>query len=671
MESNVDSHNNKYSDSINLNEIADSVGEFSIPKKSRNEGKPLAPKDRDKKEIKDQITKEYDDKLSILIKNKKVILSYKAGEKAFKSRRTKSYNNFVKMLKLYQENKGIDDLYFFEECTSHRDIYLEWLYGVTKFKKDPNIKALKNHDHYLFRYIVDAPYVYHDDNTGNTYIYIEMHYEHKIRYFLVDSSKSNTNTFRYRAVLDGNEFKSFRNEYVLSQKLAMITDSDKGKNKYIFYHDDQNNDLTERNYSIMCDLKQMLYEEKEYKGDISSIKSRLINFLDVLKISELTELFGLLVNYKMVYHFADYDMFYVLPKKVNGNLSANLLMEIMETLKVEYEIPVFINPDNKTCSAIEKGNKSKSQYITPNICGIIINIAASKNERIIDKNSDLIISYDKYKDFVFVLKLLAEYSFFERKYYNKADKRLYSYLVFVAKHNSLKCNDTSLAAFNGIYCVLSYFLRNKIIELDVVLDVFGSMFNVYLQSDEVDEIVNGVNVSGDVHNTDDSVCQECISECFADNNDSEELMLTVEGQGVIEQRQFNESDIEEIFRLMCEKLHAESIKYDACNDEKQTSIVNDIIPFVKKFKKNNCDAWCFVTENDEPVKFFFKKSISGFLENKVGRHNIDNVFELLYKYIVEHNRSINPKTVSKSDDLRKYNVFSGKKYYVIFLNDGK
>lgn len=175
----------------------------------------------------------YLETLNLLIENRKKILSYKSGRKAFKSLRKNSYERFIKILKEYGSNNGINDIYYCETDIDRRDTYLEWLYGIKKFKSEVN--DLSKYNSYYFDYIIDAPYVYTDKITGKTYLYIELHYENRIKSVLIDSASMSNKNLLYKVIANQYEMDSFRREVYLSHKLAMITS--KNPSKYRISHD--------------------------------------------------------------------------------------------------------------------------------------------------------------------------------------------------------------------------------------------------------------------------------------------------------------------------------------------------------------------------------------------------------------------------------------------------
>lgn len=592
----------------------------------------------------------YIEMLNLLIENRKNILSYKSGRKAFKNLRENSYERFTEILKEYSSNNGIDEIYYFERDIDSRDVYLEWLYGVKRFKD--GINDLSEYNRYSVDYIVDAPYVYHDKFTQKTYLYIELHYVNKIKTFLINTSSMSNKSFLYRVVANQFEMDSFRRAVNLSQKLAMLTY--KESHKYTFFQNSDNKYLFGFK-NVPKNRGTHNIEEIYVFGDNSrrSLMSCLILFVDVLNQLNLIELWGLLINHKFAYPCVNYNEYYVISDKANNMVVKNCINDFFKWLGIKNEIPIIENPDKKTIPIYESyGKHNYSELICPVIRGIIINTDNAEN----DKTKLQHIGFLEYKAISKFSSIMFLHSEFSYMCYNKKDRNLYNYFQFIAKYNSKKSNKTSLAAFSGLFYFFSFFVKSCAIRYDILIEAFEDLFEVQVNKDELISLG---------YLTEDELIIPGEETTISQGELQNEVIKTLEFDvsDIISEQQMNTSsnqyDTEKIYQSMCQFIYNKYKKEQ--NDDEEM--------FIKRFKKEKRYGLCFLCKgekDDEPVKKWIKDWI-------IERYNDagEYIFEKLLNCILEHNERINKKTVRIEGGFKKYNITGNRKCYIIILDIAK
>ena len=602
----------------------------------------------------------YLETLNLLIENRKKILSYKLGRKAFKSLRKNSYERFIKILKEYGSNNGINDIYYCETDIDRRDTYLEWLYGIKKFKSGVN--DLSKYNSYYFDYIIDAPYVYTDKSIGKTYLYIELHYVNRIKTILIDSDKMSNKNLLYKAVANHYEMESFKREVFLSHKLAMLTF--KRSSEYILFHDSDRKDLLRR----VDEDKSLMNEIIHYKANLAKFKYKnkvnmdFTTVMEVLERYDLVELWGVLVNYNYAYPKAYCNKYYFAQDKANTYIAENLICDILNWLEIEDLIPIIYS-DQKLDKALQKNNTTCCLFNDCKICGIVI-----KRKEV---NEIKGVSFDEYRRFRGLFEyLVGDKSDIDSMRYNNSERMLYGYLEFRVKYSSSMSNETVFAAFNGLFYFYSYFIKKGVIKYDSLFKVLENTFKIDIDIDEIirldfipeDYIVTEKSVSIDKVN--DELSNEVIDEY--ESNIARQQMSTAP-------KQYNTDDVERVYKSMCDIELRGNVIYDEQNKEDKQKIADGTEPFLKYFKKKERYALCFLEDEKSEN---YKESKDPFITTLITKmfQEIDGVtvdkkaVDMLYKCILEHNRRIDKKTVGSSYNLKKINVFSGKKHFVVFLD---
>lgn len=602
----------------------------------------------------------YIEMLNLLIENRKKILSYKSGRRAYKILRKESYIRFIVLLKEYSSNNGIDEIYFYEWDIESRDIYLKWLYGIKKFKSGVN--DLSKYNSYYFDYLIDAPYVYTDKSTGKTYLYIELHYDNRIKAILVDSDKMSNKNLLYKVVANHYEMESFRREVFLSHKLAMLTS--KKSSKYVLFHDSDRKELLNR----VDEDKSLVNEVNHYKANLpefshkNKVNRDFTTVMEVLERYDLVELWGLLVNYNYAYPKAYCNKYYFVQDKANTYIAENLIRDILNWLDIEDSITIVYS-DQKLDKALQKNNTIRCLLNDCNFCGIVMKTH--------DINEIKGVSFDEYR----VIKsffefLVGDKSDIASMKYNDSERMLYAYLEFRVKYSSSMSNETVFAAFNGLFYFYSYFIKKGVIKYDSLFKVLENTFKIDIDIDEIirldfipeDYIVTEKTVSLDkVH---DELPNEVIDE-YESNIDEKQMNIAP--------KQYDKEDIERVYKSMCYIELRKNVIYDEQNKEDKQKIADGTEPFLKYFKKKERYALCFLEDEKSEN---YKESKDPFITTLITKmfQEIDGVtvdkkaVDMLYKCILEHNRRIDKKTVGSSNNLKKFNVFSGKKHFVVFLD---
>lgn len=254
--------------------------------------------------------------------------------------------------------------------------------------------------------------------------------------------------------------------------------------------------------------------------------------------------------------------------------------------------------------------------------------------------------------------------------YNDSERMLYGYLEFRVKYSSSMSNETVFAAFNGLFYFYSYFIKKGVIKYDSLFKVLENTFKIDIDIDEIirldfipeDYIVTEKSVSIDKVN--DELSNEVIDEY--ESNIAEQQMSTVP-------KQYDTDDVERVYKSMCYIELRENVIYDEQNKEDKQKITDGTEPFLKYFKKKERYALCFLEDEKSEN---YKESKNPFITTLITKmfQEIDGVtvdkktVDMLYKCILEHNRRIDKKTVGSSNNLKKLNVFSGKKHFVVFLD---
>lgn len=583
----------------------------------------------------------YLEMLDMLLENRNTILSYKSGRKAFKKLREDSYDSFIDLLEEYSSNKGVEDCYYSERSIERRYKYLEWVYGLKEFK---NGNDLSKYNKYFFDYIIDAPYAYYDNITKKTYFYIELHYVNKITALLINSESDFYNTFLYKVVADQYEMDNFKRKVKVSQKLAMRTS--KTSPKYTFFHDSINSSIFYKS-TYSCHTESDIYQ---FSSKTNKILNRCLrSFKDVLIRFDLMELWGLLVNYIFAHPNKSFNNYYVVPDKANNNIAANFIHCIIRLIAANKDIPVLINPDKRVLSTYEIYRKNNDRrIIDPTINGIILKKLETDSTEVIG------INYLEYCYITGLLKILNLLPHFTCMRFDDIDNRIRKYLFFTARYNSTKSNETSLAAFNGIFYFYVFFIRNGVIKYDMLFEVFEYMFEVEINKDEMirlgyiteKDVTNEKNVGIDI--TQGGIHGEAIVGFESDVTDMTNELNTVINQ-------YNKDDIEGIYQSMCQYIY---------NNYKKDKDKDGL--FIRYIKSGDKDGLCFEGKGDDDdrsvIKWIKKWIVERYYEAD------EDLFERLLSCILKHNKSINKETVRVKGGFKKYNVTGNKKYYIIFLD---
>ncbi len=611
----------------------------------------------------------YIEMLNLLIENKKKILSYKSGRKVYKILREDSYSRFIVLLREYSSKNGIDEIYFCEWDIESRDIYLEWLYGIKQFKSGVN--DLSKYNSCYFDYIIDAPYVYTDKITGKTYLYIELHYENRIKSVLIDSASMSNKNLLYKVIANQYEMDSFRREVYLSHKLAMITS--KNSSKYRISHDSDEKKIIDRieEDRLLLDQIRHLNTCLPKFNHKTIVKEHFSTVMDIFERYDLIEFWGLLVNYNYAYPKVCYNKYYFAPGNANTYIAVNLIHDILEWLKLNDCIPIIVNSDKKMNNAFQKNNSIRCSLTNYNICGVII-----KTDAIDDKKELKGISFDEYEVIKrFFTFLGGDKSDIDSMCYNHSEKKLYEYLKFIVNYSSVTSNENVFAAFNGLYYFFSYFVKSGIIKYDTLFKVLKSTFNIEI---DIDEIIKLQFIPEDSILTEktapiDIVPVDTVNDKLQNKKiDEYEFNIPEQQQNTVS-KQYDNDEIERVYKLMCHISLKKYKIYDKENKEDKQKIVDSKVPFLKYFKKKERYALCFLEDKKTAIDEKSEEmSIETFITNNFkeidGVIADEKVVDMLYECIIEHNRKINKKTVGPSNNLVKYNVFNKQKYYLIFLD---
>ncbi|MGN0604337.1 MAG: hypothetical protein ACI4I2_10175 [Oscillospiraceae bacterium] len=662
MDNNVNVQENMESTTNGLEDMVLKKSTQKRKKKSKSTKKSSSNKNIEKSK--------FIDELNLLINNKEKILSCKSGKKAFKRRRDSSYKNFVRIMKEYNANNGRDDLYLNEVTAASRDKYLEWLYGLKEFKKGIGISDLSRFNKYYFDFIIDAPYVFYDKVLRKTYLYIELHYYYRTKVLLINSQAITSDNLLYRVIVNCNELESFKKEVILSQKLAMLKSKrsflDDFNVKYTFYHDSDDTVL-----SGLRDEAYHFYKEDTHVFGVSEfsnrdkklLKDQIKIFSNVLNQFDLMELWGLLINYKFAYPVVDYNTFYFISGKANNSVAVNLIYRVLGLLKIKKnEIPIIVNPNKKMVLAYKSFVYKKGNLIkNPNIRGIIV----LKNAAVSNQTGLWSISFQEYRCIEDFIKWLNKESELRCICYDRLDKRLFNYLLVIAKYNSTNYNEKSLAAFNGLFYFYNYFIKSGVIEYEELFKVFKSVFGVDIDKNEVIKLK--LLYEDDILFKEENATLQCElqeEDTYLSKPDDE---LNNEQQGKSLLKQLDKEDIENVYISVCKSIYKTFKIYDNQDKEKKQQIEKGKTPFIKRFKKYNRYALCFLGEEniyDSFLKGFLGKTIQEIYNNVVD----ENFIEMLYNCILTHNRSIREDTVGSSNNLKKIVVVDNRRYYTIILD---